>query len=95
MPISCIAPKTLNYLAFQSFDFERTWWRLFQKRDVRTKFDIYVFFFIDYVKVLFDTINSLLFDTIYRLLFDAIYRLLFDAIHRLRSSKLWQLGMEV
>jgi len=24
-----IAPKTLNYLAFQSFDFERTWWMLF------------------------------------------------------------------
>jgi hypothetical protein len=35
-----IAPKHLNYLAF---DFERTWWRLFQKRVVRTKFDIYVF----------------------------------------------------
>jgi len=31
------------YLAFQSFDFERTWWRLFQKRVVRTKFDIFVF----------------------------------------------------
>jgi len=38
-----IAPKTLNYLAFNSFDFERTWWRLIQKRVVRTKFDIYVF----------------------------------------------------
>jgi hypothetical protein len=37
---------------------------------VRTKFDIYVFFFIDYVKVLFDTIYRLLFDTIYRLLFE-------------------------
>ena len=24
-----IAPKTLNYMGFQSFDFERTWWRLF------------------------------------------------------------------
>ena len=36
-------PKTLNYLAFKSFDFERTWWRLFQKRIVYTKFDIYVF----------------------------------------------------
>jgi hypothetical protein len=24
------------------FDFERTWWRLFQKRVVHTKFDIYV-----------------------------------------------------
>jgi hypothetical protein len=23
-----------NYLAFKSFDFERTWWRLFKKRDV-------------------------------------------------------------
>ena len=33
----------LNYLAFQSFDFKRTWWKLFQKRVVRTKFDIYVF----------------------------------------------------
>ena len=31
------------YWAFQHFDFERTWWRLFQKRVVRTKFDIYVF----------------------------------------------------
>jgi hypothetical protein len=30
------------YLAFQSFDFVRTWWRLFQKRVVGTKFDIYV-----------------------------------------------------
>jgi len=26
----------LNYLAFQSFDFERTWWRLFQKHIVHT-----------------------------------------------------------
>jgi len=33
----------LIYLEFQSFGFERTWWRLFQKRFVRTKFDIYVF----------------------------------------------------
>ena len=33
----------LNYLAFHPFDFERTWWKLFQKRIVRTKFDIYVF----------------------------------------------------
>ena len=27
------------------FDFERNWWRLFQKRVVRTKFDIYVFIY--------------------------------------------------
>ena len=38
-----IAPKALNCLAFQSFDIEPTWWRLFQKRVVHTKFDIYVF----------------------------------------------------
>ena len=35
--------KLLNYLAFQPFDFERTWWRLFQKRVVHTRLDIYVF----------------------------------------------------
>jgi hypothetical protein len=28
---------------FQSFDFERTWWRSVQKHVVRTKFDIYSF----------------------------------------------------
>jgi len=39
---SFIAPKTLNYLTFQPFDFEFTWWRLFQKHVVRIKFDIYV-----------------------------------------------------
>ena len=38
-----IAPKTLIFLAFLSFDFESTRWRLFQKRVVWTKFDIYVF----------------------------------------------------
>ena len=27
----------------ESFDFERTWWKLFQKRLVRIAFDIYVF----------------------------------------------------
>jgi len=30
MPFCFITPKTLNYLAFQSSDIERTWWRLFQ-----------------------------------------------------------------
>ena len=43
MPFDFIALKSLNYLAFQSFDIDRTWWWLFQKRVVRTKFDIYVF----------------------------------------------------
>jgi hypothetical protein len=32
------------YLALQSLEFERTWRKLFQKRVVRTKFDIYVLF---------------------------------------------------
>jgi hypothetical protein len=41
-PLVYLLAKLLNYLAFQPFDFERTWWRLFQKRIVRTKFDIYV-----------------------------------------------------
>ena len=35
--------QDLNYLAFQSFHFELTWWRLPQKRVVRTKLDIYIF----------------------------------------------------
>jgi len=48
IPFGFIAPKTFNYLAFQSFDFGRTWWRLFQKRVVRTKFDIYVFIKVVY-----------------------------------------------
>ncbi len=42
-PFGFIAPKTLNYLAIQSFDCEGNWWRLLQKRVVRTIFDIYVF----------------------------------------------------
>ena len=42
-PFCFIAPKTLNYLASQSFDFEPTLWWLFQKRVVRTKSDNYVF----------------------------------------------------
>ena len=32
-------------MAFQSFGHERTWWRLFQKRDLHIIFDIYVFFY--------------------------------------------------
>jgi hypothetical protein len=40
------------YLAFQSFNFVRTWWRLFQKRVVRTKFDIYDFLIQTYIQSL-------------------------------------------
>ena len=35
--------RLLSYLALQYFSFGRTWWKLFQKRVVRTKLDIYVF----------------------------------------------------
>jgi hypothetical protein len=35
--------KSLNYLAFQSFGFERTSFELYQKRVACTKFDMYVF----------------------------------------------------
>ena len=43
-PYGFLTPKDfLYYLAFKYFGFEGTIWRLFQKRDVRTKFDIYVF----------------------------------------------------
>ena len=37
-----ISDITLNYLAFPSFDFEPSWWRVFQRRLVCTKLDIYV-----------------------------------------------------
>jgi hypothetical protein len=40
------------YLAFQSFDFERTWWRLFQKCVGHTKFNIYVFITNLWIKII-------------------------------------------
>ena len=45
-PLVLFLQTLLNYLAFQSFDFERIWIRLFQKRVLRYKFNIYVFIFI-------------------------------------------------
>ena len=36
-----LLPKSFKlYLAFQSFDFEHNWWRLFQKRILSTKLEI-------------------------------------------------------
>jgi hypothetical protein len=43
-PFGCIAPY--DYLTFQSFDFDHTWWRILQKRAVCTTFDIYVFIWL-------------------------------------------------
>jgi hypothetical protein len=44
-PINLYYPSRyfLNYLVFQPFGIERTWWWLFQKRVVGTKFYIYLF----------------------------------------------------
>ena len=44
--------RLFNYLAFIYFGFECTWWRLFQKHVVHTKFDIYVF-----IKTSFPTLH--------------------------------------
>ena len=49
-----------NYpLTLQPFDFERTWWRLFQKRVVCIKFDIYGFFYNTKYLHLWDLVNLL------------------------------------
>jgi len=46
MPFGFIVPKhVLHYLSSQSFGFEHTRWRLFQKRVVCTKLDIYGCFY--------------------------------------------------
>jgi hypothetical protein len=42
-------PKILDDLTFQSLDFERTSWRLFQKRVVYTIFDFPIFRFWAYL----------------------------------------------
>jgi hypothetical protein len=45
-PFGLLALKNVkHYLAFQSFIYELTRWRLFQKRALRTKIDIYAFIF--------------------------------------------------
>jgi hypothetical protein len=53
--VACLKPRwpepilgiLLDYLHFQYFDIERTWWRLFRTRVVpHTKLDIYVFFWV-------------------------------------------------
>ena len=40
--------RLLYYLFLQSFDYERTWWRLFQKRVVFAKLDLYVSLIVFY-----------------------------------------------
>jgi hypothetical protein len=41
-----MTPNEMLLNGFPIFDFERTWWRLFYKRVVCTKFDIYIFILI-------------------------------------------------
>jgi hypothetical protein len=49
-PLVLLLSKLLIILVFQSFYFKRTWWRLVQKRVVRTKFDIYGCISIQHMK---------------------------------------------
>ena len=44
-PFGLICSKKL--LSIHSFNYDRTWWRLLQKRVVRTKLDIYIFIIIN------------------------------------------------
>ena len=56
MSFGFIARKNFNYFAFQFCYFERTWWRLFQKRVVRTKLDIYDVIIVDFQDILYSRI---------------------------------------
>ena len=63
-PLVLLVIKTLDYLAVQSIDFERTWWRLFQ--NMSTKFDIYAFIIIPgTIPLLVDYQSSRVSSTIY------------------------------
>ena len=55
-PLVFLFPKIFfNYLAFQSFDLEHAWWRLFQKLTVHTK--LYTYVFIRSITTQTDTAN--------------------------------------
>jgi hypothetical protein len=45
-------------MPFKSVGFERSWWRLFQKRVVRIKFDIYVFIYGLIIKLGINVIDT-------------------------------------
>ena len=45
-PLVLLHERLLNYLAYQSFDFEHTWWRLFQKHVVCTNLDTNIYVLI-------------------------------------------------
>ena len=45
MPFGLHTPKTFNYLGLQSFGYERAFWLLLQKCNVRTNLVISKFFF--------------------------------------------------
>jgi hypothetical protein len=47
-----LAQKTYNHLGLQSFDYDRTWWRLFPKRVVRTKLDSFLFIHLSSIESL-------------------------------------------
>ena len=58
--LSLIYTYYVILFGFPIFRFERTWWRLFQKRVMCTKFDIYVFITItESISLLVDSVPDL------------------------------------
>ena len=50
-PFELFSPKDLTYLSFQFsklFDYERTWWKLYQKSVERAKLNFYVYITLYY-----------------------------------------------
>jgi len=52
--------RYINYLALESFDFGRIWWRLSQKHVVNTKIDIFVFIYMKHSKLLHINVTNIL-----------------------------------
>ena len=62
---------TVSYGNLYELNFERIWWRLFQKCAVHTKFDIHVF--IWHILSNFWSLNELNFDTYFNFMIDIVY----------------------
>ena len=65
MAFGLLAPKTFKIIWFSSFStLSVTWWRLFQKRVVRTNFDINVFIHSNVIKFYKPTKNHMAADLV-------------------------------
>ena len=72
--LSCLGPSIFllqNTCMLFVFGFECTWWRLFQKRFMRIKFDIYVFycFFTTFIWCLYIFVDNEMWRTLLRICF--------------------------